>query len=319
MNWVAAVGTLAGGVVAYPPAIWGLQRLGLRQVVRADVPQSHLAKSGTPTAGGVLFAAAAVAVWAIVARDAAGGLLAGAAALGCLVGLADDWAKVHRGEGLRLRPKLVVLMGCAALLAVGLFAVGALRQTVPLLGVRDLGVGGLALAAFAILGTGNAANLTDGVDGLAAGAAIPALGACAALGAVEHRTGLATICLCLCAVLLAFLLYNRPRARVFMGDAGSLALGLVVAVAAVEVGALVLLPLLALVLVLEAGSVTVQIGYVKLTHGRRLFRASPLHHHLEEGGMSEWGVDLRLWSLAAVAAAVAAYWAVAAGLPRGAL
>ncbi len=317
MNWVAAVGTLAGGVAAYPPAIWGLDRLGLRQVVRADVPDSHRRKSGTPTAGGVVFVAAAVAAWATVARDPAGGLLVGAAALGCLVGLADDWAKVHRGDGLRLRPKLLVLMVCAALLALGLHAVGALDQVVPGLGVRDLGPLGLALAAFAVLGTGNAANLADGVDGLAAGAAIPALGACAALAALEHRPQLATTVVCLAAALLAFLCYNRPRARIFMGDAGSLAVGLAVGVAAVEVGGLVLLPLLALVFLAEAGSVLVQLSYFRLTHGRRLFRASPLHHHFEEGGMSEWGVDLRLWGVAMVAAALAAYWAVAVGLPRG--
>jgi phospho-N-acetylmuramoyl-pentapeptide-transferase len=317
VNWLAAAGTLAGGVAIYPLAIQGLGRLGLRQVERSDVPTSHLSKTGTPTAGGLVFVIALLAAWAVVARDPAGGLLAGAAALGCAVGLADDWTKISRGEGVRFRPKLLLLALCAGLLTVGLAAVAATTQTVPGLGARDLGVLGLALAGFAILATANAANLADGVDGLAAGCGIPGLAACAVLAMLEHRPELATTCLCLAAALAAFLVYNRPRARVFMGDAGSLAVGLALAVAAIEVGLLVLLPLLAIVFVAEAGSVVIQVGYFRLTHGRRVFRSSPLHHHFEEGGMSEWAVDFRFWTVAAAGAALAAYWAVAAGLVGG--
>lgn len=277
-----------------------------------------MAKIGTPTAGGALFVIALLVTWAIVARDPAGGLVAGGAALGCGAGLVDDVAKVRRGEGVRFRPKLLLLAACAALLTLGVFATSATTQTIPGLGPRDLGLLGLALAGFAILATANAANLTDGVDGLAAGCGIPGLAACAALAMVEHRSQLAVTCACLAAALLAFLFFNRPRARVFMGDAGSLAVGLALAVSAIEVGALVLLPILALVFVAEAGSVIVQLTHVKLTHGRRLFRASPIHHHFEEGGMSEWGIDLRFWAISALAAALGAYWAVAAGLPGGA-
>ncbi|MGC2207818.1 MAG: phospho-N-acetylmuramoyl-pentapeptide-transferase, partial [Candidatus Dormiibacterota bacterium] len=254
---------------------------------------------------------------AVVVRDPAGGLVAGAAALGCGAGLVDDITKLRRGEGVRFRPKLLLLALCAGLLTVGLYAVSATHQTVPGLGPRDLGLLGLALAGFAILGTANAVNLADGVDGLAAGCGIPGLGACAVLAMLEHRPGLALTCACLVGALLAFMIFNRPRARVFMGDAGSLALGLSLAVAAIEVGVLVLLPLLALVFVAEAGSVIIQIGHVKLTHGRRLLRASPLHHHFEQGGMSEWAVDFWFWGVAVVAAALAGYWAVAAGLVGG--
>ncbi|MGC1185473.1 MAG: phospho-N-acetylmuramoyl-pentapeptide-transferase [Candidatus Dormiibacterota bacterium] len=318
MNWLAAAGAFLGTLAVYPLAISGLGRIGLRQVERSDVPRSHMVKVGTPTAGGVLFVIAALVTWAIVARDPAGGLVAGGAALGCGAGLVDDVAKVRRGEGVRFRPKLLLLAACAALLTLGVFATAATTQTIPGLGPRDLGLLGLALAGFAILATANAANLTDGVDGLAAGCGIPGLGACAALAMVEHRPQLAVTCACLAAALLAFLVFNRPRARVFMGDAGSLAVGLALAVSAIEVGALVLLPLLALIFVAEAGSVIVQLSHVKLTHGRRLFRASPIHHHFEEGGMSEWGIDLRFWAISALAAALGAYWAVAAGLPGGA-
>jgi phospho-N-acetylmuramoyl-pentapeptide-transferase len=317
VNWLAAAATFVGALAVYPLAISGLDRLGLREVARSYVPQSHLAKIGTPTSGGAVFVVAVLVAWAIFARDSAGGLVVGAAALGCGVGLVDDVTKVRRGEGVRFRPKLLLLAVCAALLVVGVFATHATTQTIPGLGPRGLGLLGLALAGFAILAAGNAANLTDGVDGLAAGCGVPGLGACAALAMIEHRPALGLTCACLATALLAFLVFNRPRARVFMGDAGSLALGLALAVSAIEVGALVLLPLLALVFVAEAGSVIVQLSHVKLTHGRRLFRASPIHGHFEEGGMSEWGVDLRFWLLACLAAAVGAYWAVSAGLPGG--
>jgi len=318
VNWLAAAGTFLGALAVYPLAIAGLDRAGLRQVARADVPRSHLEKTGTPTAGGVVFVVAALVAWAVVAHDPAGGLVVGAAALGCGAGLVDDLTKVRRGEGVHFRPKLLLLTGCAVLLAVGVFATSASNQTIPGLGPRDLGLFGLALAGFAILATANAANLTDGIDGLAAGCAIPGFGACTALALVEHRPQLAVTCACLGAALLAFLVFNRPRAAVFMGDAGSLAVGLALAVAAIEVGALVLLPLLALIFVAEAGSVIVQLTHVRLTHGRRLFRASPIHHHFEGGGMSEWGIDFRFWAIAALAAALAAYWAASAGLPGGA-
>jgi phospho-N-acetylmuramoyl-pentapeptide-transferase len=317
MNWLAVVATFAGALLVFPMAIRGLARVGLREVERPDVPSSHLSKTGTPTAGGVVFVAAALVVWAVVARDPAGGLVAGAAVLGCAVGLVDDRTKVLRGEGIRFRPKLLVLVVCAGLLTVGVRAVNATHQTVPMLGPRELGVLGLVLVAFAILATANAVNLTDGIDGLAAGCGIPGLCACGALAMLEHRVELATTCLCLAAALAAFLAYNLPRAKVFMGDAGSLALGLALAVAASEVGVLVLLPLLALVFVAEAASVVAQVGYFRLTHGRRIFRSSPIHHHFELGGMSEWGIDLRFWAVACVAAALAVYWAVAAGLPGG--
>jgi phospho-N-acetylmuramoyl-pentapeptide-transferase len=317
MSWLAAAGTFAGALLIYPLAISGLGRVGLRQVERSDVPASHFSKTGTPTAGGIVFVVAVLVAWAVVVRDPAGGLVAGAAALGCGAGLVDDIAKVKRGEGVRFRPKLLLLAICAGLLTVGLLAVSATHQTIPGLGPRDLGLLGLALAGFAILATANAVNLADGVDGLAAGCGIPGLGVCSVLAMLEHRPGLALTCACLVAALLAFLVFNRPRARVFMGDAGSLALGLSFAVAAIEVGALVLLPLLALVFLAEASSVILQIGHVKLTHGRRLLRASPLHHHFEQGGMSEWAVDFWFWGVAIAAAALAGYWAVAAGLVGG--
>jgi phospho-N-acetylmuramoyl-pentapeptide-transferase len=301
-------------VALYPFAIVVLRRLDIRQRERADGPGSHLVKAGTPTSGGLLFCLVVAAAWLIALRDAAGGVVVAAAALGAAVGFADDLTKIRSGTGMRALPKFTLLALCAAGLAVGLFATGATRELVPGLGLREVGALGLALAAFALLATSNATNLADGVDGLAAGCAVPAFAACGAAAAVEHRMALATTCWCVAAVLLAFLIYNRPRARIFMGDAGSLALGLMLAVAAAEVGLLFLLPLLAAVYVIEAASVIAQVGYFKLTGGRRLLRMSPFHHHLELGGMGEWEVDLRLWSVSVVTALLVVGWAIWSGL-----
>jgi len=317
VNGLVVAGAFVGGVVVYPPAVGGLRRLGLLQRERTDGPRSHLIKAGTPTSGGLVFAALLALVWAAALRGGDGAEVVGAGLLGAAVGLLDDWTKVRRGEGLRVLPKFVLLAVCAAGLALGLQTTHASVEVIPGLGMRDLGVGGIALAALAMLATSNAANLTDGVDGLAAGCAVPALAVCGAAAALEHHAGLALTCWAGAALVLSFLCFNLPPARVFMGDAGSLALGLILASAAAETGLLVLLPLLALVYVAEAGSVMAQVGYFKLTGGRRLLRMSPLHHHLELGGLSEWAIDLRLWTISVVTAALVLGWAVWSGLAGG--
>ena len=311
---LAAAGALVGGLVLYPPAIVGLRRLGVGQRERRDGPPSHLIKAGTPTAGGVVFCVVLAVTWIVGLRGAAGGVVVGAGLLGAAVGLFDDLTKVRTGEGIRVLPKFALLLGCAAVVAVGLVATGASTQLVPMAGWRDLGLAGIALAALAVLATSNAVNLTDGVDGLAAGAAFPGFLVLGLAAQLEGRPELAGTCWAVAAVLVAFLVFNRPRARIIMGDAGSLALGLMLAVAAAEVGLLILLPLLAAVFLAETGSVILQVGYFKLTGGRRLLRMSPLHHHLELGGLGEWAVDLRLWTASWFAGALALLWALAAGL-----
>ena len=311
---LAAAGALVGGLVLYPPAIVGLRRLGVLQRERRDGPTSHLRKAGTPTAGGVVFCAVLVAAWLLGLRGAAGGVVVGAGVLGMAVGLFDDLTKVRSGEGIRVVPKFLLLALCAGVLGVGLALTGAQSQLIPVAGWRDLGLYGIALAALAVLATSNAVNLTDGVDGLAAGTAVPGFLALGLAAQLQGRAELAGTCWSVAAVLLAFLVFNRPRAKIFMGDAGSLALGLMLAVAAAEVGLLILLPLIAVVFLVETGSVILQVGYFRLTGGRRLFRMSPLHHHLEMGGLGEWAVDLRLWAASWVAGGLALLWALATGL-----
>ncbi len=311
----AAAGALALGLVANPLAIAALRRVGLAQRVRAEGPVAHQTKAGTPTAGGVVFLGLAVCAWLILGRDPAGGTVALAAAAGGAIGLADDWLNARgRGLGLTVRQKLaaqlVVAIGVAALLA----AHAPTAALVPGLGLVGLGLGGVALAALAGVATSNAVNLADGLDGLAAGLCIPPLAVCAWLGVAQGQDGVAAVCAAAAAGLVAFLVFNRPPARCFMGDTGALGLGFLLAAAATAVGLLCLLPLLALVFVVEAASVVAQVAYFRLTGGRRLLRMSPLHHHLELGGLTEWAIDLRLWGLSAASALVTAILALHGGL-----
>ncbi|HVA22194.1 MAG TPA: phospho-N-acetylmuramoyl-pentapeptide-transferase [Candidatus Micrarchaeia archaeon] len=311
----AAAGALVVGLVAYPPAIAGLRRLGLAQRVRAEGPAAHLGKAGTPTAGGLVFLGFAVVAWLALGRDPAGGLVCLAAIGGAAIGLFDDWLNAKGDRlGLGVRPKLAAQGVVAVGLAVGLVLHGHDLQFIPGLGPIQLGAGAIALVALAGVATSNAVNLADGVDGLAAGLAVPPLAVCAWLAAAQGQRGVAVVCAAAAAGLLAFLVVNRPPARLFMGDTGALGLGFLLAAAATTVGLLVLLPLLGLVFVAEAGSVVLQVAYFKRTGGRRLLRMSPLHHHLELGGLGEWSIDRRLWGLAAAAALGTALLALHGGL-----
>ncbi len=312
----AAAGTLAAGLVGYPPTIAGLRRLGAGQRVREDGPQSHRRKAGTPTAGGALFVGLVAVAWLALSRAGLAGLVVAAGVLGGGLGLIDDWRNVRgtRGLGLRFWVKLGTLAALAVALAAALTHFGWPAQVVPGVGLRSLGWGLPALTAAAVLATSNAVNLTDGVDGLAAGVALPPFAACAGLAVVEGQEPLALVAASVCGALLAFLHYNRPRARIFMGDTGALALGCMLAVLATSLHLLLLLPLLGVVFVLEAGSVIAQVVFFRLTHGRRLLRMSPFHHHLELGGMGEWAIDGRLWALSALGSAAAVAVALGAGL-----
>jgi len=311
----AAAATLAAGWLAYPPAIAGIRRVGLTQRIRPEGPAAHRGKAGTPTAGGLVFLVLPGLAWLLAGRGPGGGLLVAAAAGGGAIGLVDDWLTARgRVRGLRVRAKLGAQLLVAGAVAIGLARGGPAPQLGLGLGAVALGTGLLALAAAAGVATSNAVNLADGVDGLAAGLAVPPLAVCAWLAAVQGRGGAAVVCAAAAAACLAFLRVNRPPARIFMGDTGALGLGFLLAAAATQVGLLLLLPLLGLVFVLEAGSVIVQVVYFRRTGGRRLLRMSPLHHHLELGGLGEWSVDLRLWGVGALAAAATAMLALHGGL-----
>ncbi len=297
-----------------------LPRLQVRQTTYEDAPESHQGKSGTPTMGGLAILAAIAAAWIFerdTGTDALFFLVAGCAAIGFL----DDYLGVRRGTntGLRARTKFLatalvatifmrlvadldyrVSMGTWLFPPDTLFHSGTFAIVVPHWLWFVVGI-------LAITGTTNAVNLTDGLDGLAAGAIVPALYVFWAIAIAmleaqgDHWPAILPVAIGGC---LGFLAYNRHPARMFMGDTGSLALGALLAGAAILDGQMLLLLVVGGLFVAEALSVMLQVTYFKLTGGRRIFRMSPLHHHFELAGWPESVVTLRFWLASALCSVV---------------
>jgi phospho-N-acetylmuramoyl-pentapeptide-transferase len=310
LPWLAAFAVSSVVVLLLGnPVIALLRKAGAGQRVRDDGPQRHMQKEGTPTMGGLLIVGAALC--AVIAGRLwqsrtitieTGVLVAAMLAYGC-IGVADDWLKIRRGRslGLRARQKLllqlVVSVGFVCALA-GQRAVGTAQM--PPVG-RPLTWYWALFWLIAMVGTPNAVNLSDGLDGLAAGLCVVA-GAGFAVLAV--RAGNAEVALLAAAVIgacLGFLFHNRHPARVFMGDVGSLALGGALAAMAAWLDSPVALIGFCLVPFAEAGSVIIQVVSFRTT-GKRVFRMSPIHHHFELIGWRETRVVAVFWLVQALAA-----------------
>jgi phospho-N-acetylmuramoyl-pentapeptide-transferase len=285
------------------------------QFVREEGPQTHLIKQGTPTMGGVVMLVGLVSALFVVARPnmlTLTTLLLVSAVAG--IGLYDDWQKISnkRNEGLRARYKAFLLI-LAVIVAdvMALHYVGVTQNViVPGLNknlVLGPGVIGVALFSFlmllVIVGTTNAVNLSDGLDGLAAGAGAIALLAYTAIAFLEREYDLAVICGAMVGAIIGFLWFNSHPAQVFMGDTGSLAIGGVLAAAAVLTKTEMLLPIIGGIFVLEALSVIIQYVYYKLT-SKRVFKMAPIHHHFELSGWEENKVVMRFWIIQAAFAVV---------------
>lgn len=306
ITYPLAAAILAASLVtaAAPRLIPELHKLKFGQSIREEGPKSHQAKSGTPTMGGIMIIlsiAAAVLVICPLTLEVA---LALGIMLGhFLLGFLDDYIKVVKKQNLGLRAKqkllgqiiIAVLTACYAGLPTDLW--------VPFAGNIDLGAGFYALLLFVVVGTSNAVNLTDGLDGLAAGtvtaASLAYMLICLWLGRLE----LAVFCAAMAGACLGFLKYNRHPARIFMGDTGSLALGGALAAVGILTHTEVLLAVIGIVFVCEAMSVIIQVVSFK-TRGRRVFLMSPVHHHFELKGWSENKVVRNFW-LAGVAGGLA--------------
>ena len=288
--------------VIYPPVIRMLRRLRSGQVIQEELPDTHQKKAGTPTGGGVLF----------VALGSLGGLLATLAGhpgalpslagliAGGVIGFADDRSKLRvgtRGIPARLKLPLQVLLAVpVAWLATVQGAPQLLLHATPWLV--------FPLAVVAIVATANAVNITDGMDGLAAGLSVVAIAAVVLLlpGA---PAGEKAVAMTLCGTLVAFLAFNRYPARVFMGDTGALAIGFALAAMAIQQGVLLLLPIVALVFVLETLSVIIQVAYFKASGGRRVFTMTPIHYTFHHEGWSENRIALSFWGAGLVSALAA--------------
>ena len=286
--------------------LW-LQGHGIGKQIRVDGPQSHEVKRGTPTMGGILFLAPVLLfggilgwrtprLWGPVAVTL---LFAALGGVDDLRGLRD-----RQGVGWLARWKFPWQVTLGLVGAVILYLAGApLRVAVPFTHSSiELGLGYIPAAAFVIVAMANAVNFNDGLDGLAGGttaAAFAAFGVIALTGP-QPDPALALLCAVFVGGILAFLWYNVHPARMFMGDLGALALGAGLASVALMTDQWLLLPLVGALFVLEVVSVILQVGYFKMTHGRRIFRMAPLHCHFEVCGWPETQIVLRAWILAIV-------------------
>jgi phospho-N-acetylmuramoyl-pentapeptide-transferase len=288
-------------VILMPPYIRLLRATGFTKQIRIEEPGSHHIKQGTPTGGGALLIVVVVALYLLLRWPPEGGIFAplGALAGVGLLGTFDDYLNAKTGEGISVRQKLlwqVVFAFAAAFLIQRTYNIDQIA--VPFVGpvFVDPAIY-VTFAAFAIIAASNGVNITDGLDGLAGGTLVFAFVAflLVSLLNVPAQPNLAFLCALVIGSLLGFLWFNVHPAQIFMGDAGSLSLGATLAVIALITGQILVLPLIGLILVIETGSVILQVAYFKATGGRRLFRFTPIHGHFELAGWDEEKITLRFW------------------------
>lgn len=278
------------------------------QNIREDGPQSHLSKAGTPSMGGIaiIIAASLTTIGAAVMGRIDG--------LGCaiillvfvgfgLIGFFDDYLKVIKKNnlGLRAYQKFGLQTILSVILAVYLanYTEGSTSVYIPFADIYvNFGIWYIPFVVFVVLAMTNAVNLTDGLDGLASGVTAFISLFFAVAGFTYGIVTGAYFCSAMCGACLGFLVFNRNPAKVFMGDTGSLALGGGLAAAAILMKLELLLPIVGLLYVIEALSVVLQVGYFKISGGKRIFKMAPIHHHFEKCGFSEVQVVAGFWIFA---------------------
>jgi phospho-N-acetylmuramoyl-pentapeptide-transferase len=322
---------LAGGIalliamLGTPLLINWLRMQGIGQQIREDGPQRHLTKAGTPTMGGVAIIGAAVIgylVEHVVGTFTIRGLVAMLAVCGtAAVGLLDDWIKVHRQRSLGLNKRAKAGGQLIVALVFAISCVTWLKVDTHLSFTRynstgiDLGkVGWVIFAVIVIVGCSNAVNLTDGLDGLAAGSSIFSFAALTVIGFEQLRhfaiyrnpaaLDEAAIAAAMIGACAGFLWFNAAPARIFMGDTGSLGIGTAIATLALLENVDLLLLIIGGLFVFETLSVIIQVASFQLFR-RRVFRMAPIHHHFELVGWPETTVIIRFWILAGLCTALA--------------
>jgi phospho-N-acetylmuramoyl-pentapeptide-transferase len=309
-----------------PWLIRTLKKKQIGQEIRREGPQSHLSKKGTPSMGGLLIIASTVIptlLWGNLGNTYVWVAMLTMLSFG-LIGFWDDYVKFRRKRslGLRIWPKLVLQATLAVgigliLISFGMEGTFSLRLSFPFLKewIPYLGWLYLPWIVFVLVGSSNAVNLADGLDGLAIGltlissAALTALTYIAghavfsqylAIARVPRAAELTVFAGALTGACLGFLWFNSHPAQIFMGDVGALSLGATLAVIAILIKQEFLLFSVAGVFILEALSVLAQVSYFKLTKGKRIFRMAPLHHHFELAGWREEKIVVRFWILAII-------------------
>ncbi len=295
--------------------IWGnpllriLRHLKIGKMIRMEGPDSHVTKMGTPTMGGLMILLPVAILTVLLNAVSLLGLnvlgrsimlpLGVMIAFGAL-GAIDDWEGIRgprRGLGMRARTKFIIQVVLALITAFFLRNVLQVPELYwPGLNTPiDLGGWYIPIATFIIVGMSNAVNLTDGLDGLAGLISATAFAAYGAIALMQGDVFVGRFCFTIVGAIFGFLWFNVHPAMLFMGDLGSLSLGAVLAVVALMTGQWLLLPLIAVIPVSNAVSDVLQVAYFKLTHGKRLFKMAPLHHHFELSGWSETQVVQRFW------------------------
>ena len=294
-----------------PVLIPYLHKLKFGQSIRECGPASHMKKSGTPTMGGLMMLAALVLAlfWGKFTPHV---LIALVLTLGhAIIGFIDDYIKVVMKRNLGLTAKQKFLLQFILAGAYVYFAETHLQDTslwLPLLNITvDFGWAYYALAFILLVGTTNAVNLTDGLDGLVSFVSIPVTLAFAFIAYMQGMLDVSGFALGLTGACVGFLLFNRHPAQVFMGDTGSLALGGGVAALALLTHTELLLVIIGGIYVAEATSVIIQVGYFRMTGGKRFFRMAPLHHHFELGGWNEVKV-VRVFTLVSMLLSAVGLW-----------
>jgi phospho-N-acetylmuramoyl-pentapeptide-transferase len=305
---LSGAATFLLAVCAGGPLIRWLRGKGIGKTIRVDGPPSHQAKVGTPTMGGlmILLPVLLVTLCSNLLGHRSILLPLGVMAIYGLLGAVDDWSGLHdkTGYGILARQKFPLQLVIALAAAIGLrvfldlggMAVPTFREEF------DIGWLYVPVAALLIVGSANAVNLTDGLDGLAGGTTAIAYFAFGIIAYLQGQAYLVTFCFTMVGAILAFLWYNVHPAEVFMGDVGSLALGATLATVALMTEQWLLLGVVGIVFVAEAFSDILQVSYFKWTRGKRLFKMAPLHHHFELLGWPETKITQRFWLVAVLAA-----------------
>jgi phospho-N-acetylmuramoyl-pentapeptide-transferase len=310
-------------IILGPKFIRLMQANQIGQVVRVDGPESHFSKVGVPTMGGVLIVAAVIVstlLWVDLTNQYIW-VISGITAWFALIGAYDDYRKIKKqnSKGLSSRGKLVLQI-------IGTCAAGAFLYYHPTFDGHlsfpffkelrpDLGWGYIVFAFLVVVGASNAVNLTDGLDGLAAGPTVvtssvylvfsylaghAVLSEYLQIPFVQGAGEVAIFCGALAGSSLGFLWFNAYPAQVFMGDVGSLSIGAALGIVAIIIKQEILLAIVGGIFVMEALSVMLQVGYFKMSGGKRIFLMAPFHHHFEKKGWQEPKVVIRFWIISII-------------------
>ncbi|TAK11987.1 MAG: phospho-N-acetylmuramoyl-pentapeptide-transferase [Anaerolineae bacterium] len=319
-----SVALALAGIAFILTVIWGspliriLRILKMGDSIRLELPDSYQAKAGKPTMGGVMVILPVLLLTGLLNAVSLIGFsgqgLSVLVPLGTMVafgalGAVDDWEKLRnraRGEGMKARYKFLLQVVLAAVVAWGLYAyLDVPHMFVP--GVqREISLGWfyIFVAMFMIVGSANAVNFTDGLDGMAGLITATCFAVYGLIALIQGQVFLAQFCFTVVGALFGFLWFNVHPSMLIMGDTGAMALGSTLGVVALMSGHWILYPIIAIIPTIQTLSIVLQVSYFKLTKGKRIFKMSPIHLHFELSGWSETQVVQRFWLITLLAAMI---------------